>query len=198
MDEERKKHWLRRDAWEGWQAASLLHGYDPTIDALARAAHDGDFKAVFSDTLQLLSDAAAMGKLKEETNRSSFIENLNFILYPNYNKLYYPKEIIKWAADKDFPDFPFTMADVNKKEINSDSIDTGNHKWPWGDYETDLLRRLEQAARNFWTTYDPEDPSTAPTNKQVEDWLKEQGVADRTAEIMATILRADGLRTGPR
>ena len=30
------------------------------------------------------------------------------------------------------------------------------------------------------------------------DWLKQQGVADRTAEVMATILRADGLPTGPR
>lgn len=71
-------------------------------------------------------------------------------------------------------------------------------RWPWGDYETDLLRKLAAAADRFWRLYDPADNTTAPTNQQVTDWLKQQGVADRTAEIMATIMRADGLPTGPR
>jgi hypothetical protein len=73
-----------------------------------------------------------------------------------------------------------------------------NMDWPWGRHETDLLRKLAVAAQRFWSNYDPSDPSTAPTNQQVTDWLKGQGVSERTAEIMATILRADGLPTGPR
>ena len=71
-------------------------------------------------------------------------------------------------------------------------------KWPWGDYETELLQKLATAADRFWKLYDPADNTTAPTNKQVIDWLRKQGVAQRTAEVMATILRADGLPTGPR
>ena len=72
-------------------------------------------------------------------------------------------------------------------------------RWPWGDHETELLRNLAAAAKRFWSNYDPTDPSTAPTNKQVSDWLVEsQGVAPRTAEIIAEILRADGMRPGPR
>lgn len=74
----------------------------------------------------------------------------------------------------------------------------GGAKWPWGDYETELLRKLATAADRFWKLYDPADNTTAPTNQQVIEWLKQQGVADRTAEVMATILRADGLPTGPR
>lgn len=74
----------------------------------------------------------------------------------------------------------------------------GGAKWPWGDYETELLRKLATAADRFWKLYDPTDNTTAPTNQQVIEWLKQQGVADRTAEVMATILRADGLPTGPR
>ena len=70
--------------------------------------------------------------------------------------------------------------------------------WPWGNHETELLRQLANAARLFWINYDPTDPSTAPTNEQVKNWLVNKGVAPRTAEIMATILRADGLRPGPR
>ena len=74
----------------------------------------------------------------------------------------------------------------------------GSNRWPWGGYETELLRRLAEAAEKWWKYYDPGDPTTAPTNAQVERWLRDRGVASRTAEIMASILRADGLPTGPR
>ena len=70
--------------------------------------------------------------------------------------------------------------------------------WPWGRHETDLLRKLARAADLFWKNYQPDQPSTAPTNDQVIKWLVDQKVARRTAEVMATILRADGLPTGPR
>lgn len=80
----------------------------------------------------------------------------------------------------------------------AEEIPLYNLDWPWGRHETALLRQLATAAAKFWKNYDPSDPSTAPTNKQVIDWLKAQGVADRTAEVMASILRADGLPTGPR
>lgn len=68
----------------------------------------------------------------------------------------------------------------------------------WGSHNTRLLTHLSSAATKFWHLYDPADPSTAPTNKQVETWLIEQKVPRRTAEVMATILRADGLPTGRR
>ena len=73
------------------------------------------------------------------------------------------------------------------------------NQWPWGSHETDLLKKLAAAANKFWKLYDPNDPTSAPTNKQVTDWLKEEHeVAARVAEIMAQILRADGLPSGPR
>ena len=70
--------------------------------------------------------------------------------------------------------------------------------WPWGRYDTELLRKLAHAADHFWKNYQPNQPSTAPTNEQVIGWLVDQKVARRTAEVMATILRADGLPSGPR
>lgn len=89
---------------------------------------------------------------------------------------------------------------INEAEKRESEVVDGERgrKWPWGDYETDLLRKLATAADRFWKLYDPADNTTAPTNQQVTDWLKQHGVADRTAEVMATILRADGLPTGPR
>ncbi len=70
--------------------------------------------------------------------------------------------------------------------------------YPWGSHNTNLLTQLSNAAVKFWSLYDPSDASTAPTNEQVEKWLIEQSVSPRTAEAMATILRADGLKTGRR
>jgi hypothetical protein len=70
--------------------------------------------------------------------------------------------------------------------------------WPWGDHTTEALKHLAAAAERFWKRYDPNDQTTAPLSEHVVDWLVDQGVSRRTAEVMARILRADGLRTGPR
>ena len=82
-------------------------------------------------------------------------------------------------------------------QLNS-TIDANAARWPWGTHTTQLLDHLAAAAERFWVNYDPSDATTAPTNSQVTTWLKSQGVAERTAEVMATILRIDGLPTGPR
>lgn len=70
--------------------------------------------------------------------------------------------------------------------------------YPWGGHNTRLLMKLSDVATALWSRYDPLDPSTAPTNEQVRDWLIERKVPKRTAETMASILRADGLRMGRR
>lgn len=98
--------------------------------------------------------------------------------------------------------FTSWACDIGKKPPHGfpwqPEMDLSMRVWPWGGYETDLLRKLAMAVDRFWKRYDPGDPTTAPTNKEVAEWLASQGVATRTAEVMATILRADGLPTGPR
>ena len=71
--------------------------------------------------------------------------------------------------------------------------------WPWGDHHTELLGHLEAAARKWWVNYDPDSPDTAPTNEMVASWLiDERRVSKDKAKAIASILRVDGLRTGPR
>jgi len=71
--------------------------------------------------------------------------------------------------------------------------------WPWGGHHTEALGHLEAAARRFWKLYNPSEADTAPTNKQVSEWLqKERGLSQKMADSIASILRADGLPTGPR
>lgn len=72
--------------------------------------------------------------------------------------------------------------------------------WPWGNHHTELLGHLEAAARRYWgANYDPSDASTAPINVTVSEWLQTERKVSRTmADSIASILRADGLPTGPR
>lgn len=71
--------------------------------------------------------------------------------------------------------------------------------WPWGEHHTQLLGHLDAAAREWWSTYDPADPATAPTSEMVAGWLHaERGVSREKAKAIASILRPDDLRTGRR
>jgi hypothetical protein len=84
------------------------------------------------------------------------------------------------------------------RQLSLSSASSGGGPWPWGIYETALLRNLAEAGRKFWVNYDSTDPTTAHTNQDVVDFLVGRGVSQRIAEAMAQILRADGLRPGPR
>ena len=73
----------------------------------------------------------------------------------------------------------------------------GGARWP--AHETKNLTALRLAAVKFWSNYHPNDPATAPTNGAVSEWLvKEHDLSPTLAGAMATILRADQLKTGPR
>jgi hypothetical protein len=96
-----------------------------------------------------------------------------------------------WAKDLSYPlpvEFPWQDGVVRPL----------SREWPWGTYETDSLRHLAAAANRFWRNYNPKDATTAPTNKDVSDWLVGQGASRRIADSIASILRVDGLATGPR
>ena len=71
--------------------------------------------------------------------------------------------------------------------------------WPWGGHNTAALGHMAAAAQRFWVNHDPDDPGTAPKNADVSQWLqKERKVSGNLADSIASILRKDGLPTGPR
>ena len=107
-------------------------------------------------------------------------------------------DFAEWAASKGW-DLPISMVELipvahDPKVLNPSSTPA----WPWGTHETELLRQLARAAREFWSTYDPDQPATAPKSEEVGAWLVKQGVSKRVAEVMAQILRPSTLPTGPR
>ena len=72
-------------------------------------------------------------------------------------------------------------------------------RWPWGRHHTEALGHLEAAAKRWWVNHDPGDIDTAPRNAEVIEWLvNERRTSRAMATSIASILRLDGLPTGPR
>ncbi|MCD6704913.1 MAG: hypothetical protein LT080_00465 [Thiobacillus sp.] len=175
--------WERTRKAKLWQAVALLCELDPTRLEIG----PGKLNTVlihtppkFNSLLGLAKTGIGAGllkpdKLDPENLEESEVDLTVFASWAHATRLAFP-EGFHWQPELNLPV-------------------TG---WPWGRHETELLRKLARAADLFWKNYQPGQPSTAPTNEQVIEWLTDQKVARRTAEIMATILRADGLPTGPR
>ena len=72
-----------------------------------------------------------------------------------------------WACSIGW-EVPPNFAEVGKRWTSpSEVIQSQVTKWPWGDHETELLQMLAAAAHQWWSTYDPEQKSTAPKNEEV-------------------------------
>jgi len=78
------------------------------------------------------------------------------------------------------------------------ALKPGQHQWPWGTYQTKSLEVLARAVDALWKNYRPDDPTSAPTNLQVKEWLVLNGVSGNQADTIATLIRADDLPTGRR
>lgn len=85
---------------------------------------------------------------------------------------------------------------VSEKQINekSDFIE-----WPWGTHTTEMLNVLAATAKKWWINFDKDDITTAPKKYEVVKWIVDNyGVSKNQASIIASILRPEDIRTGPR
>ncbi len=63
-------------------------------------------------------------------------------------------------------------------------------------HESDYLIYLRQAARIFWGNIAEDDKTNHPSNKNVSDWLVEQGLSRTLGNSGATIIRPDWAHIG--
>ena len=88
---------------------------------------------------------------------------------------------------------------ISSEGIDKETTEQQTSRWPWGNHHTETLGHLEAAARKWWALYDPSDLTTAPTNEMVSEWLQtDRGISREKARAIASMLRPDGLPTGPR
>ena len=55
----------------------------------------------------------------------------------------------------------------------------------WGEG----LQVLVQAASKFWKNADPDNPETHPKSRDIEEWLRSQGISDRVCKSAPQLLR---------
>lgn len=199
-------HWIKMPVWTLEEGISLSLGKNPHVvnwDSI-----NGDWEKYVRAALIRSPFRKDYARRRELVERALLVRDLVNPIRPEVFLTWaestfdgVPAELLEEARDrgKRMADVVTMTARIVDLEARlAISSGAASEKWPWGSHDTKLLRTLESAAKRFWTAYDPNDPSTANTNATVAGWLKEQGVADRVADIMAQILRADGLPAGPR
>jgi hypothetical protein len=108
-----------------------------------------------------------------------------------------PPELVDMAAHSK------SAARVTSDDQHANGVGT-SARWPWGSYETKLLGVMAEAVHELWSTYDPDQPETAPTQPDVVKFIKQRltevGYAnpDAIATAMATIIRHEKAPTGRR
>lgn len=124
----------------------------------------------------------------------SWLANENAVRFENQE--FSRQSVANWigrVAQKSIYSFDLNGANVQ------DSVIASGKRWPWGNHHTEALGHLDAAAKRFWVNYDPSDPTTASINADVSEWLQvERKVSKTMADSIASMLRADGLPTGPR
>lgn len=66
---------------------------------------------------------------------------------------------------------------------------------PYHGHTSDGLDYVDDAIKQFWTTVDPEDPTTVPLKKDVVDYLiTKRGASKNIAEAVDKILRPENMR----
>ncbi|MFM0141284.1 hypothetical protein [Paraburkholderia sp. RL18-085-BIA-A] len=199
----------RRPNWNRWahiseatirELVSLSENIDPDKVEWGRGAEFGTAPAEsqsFNDRLFVAARNAGIGKPlaivsgpSENPTIDATIMVEEFVAWAAKNRWRLPAALVEFFGEYNPPYDPYWDSPSASRSVPS--------KWPWGDHDTRLLRQMDAAAQKFWSLYDPADPSTAPTNKDVVEWLVTQKVTERTAEAMATILRANDLPAGRR
>lgn len=61
-------------------------------------------------------------------------------------------------------------------------------------HKSEGLEYVEGAIKQFWYTFDPDDPSTAPVKADVIEYLKEMGATGNVAQAVDLILRPENMR----
>ena len=106
------------------------------------------------------------------------------------------ESLVAWCQAKGIS-YPLPLH-VSAKPYATTPLPSIAGRWPWGDHSTKALELLADAAKQWWSSYDSDEPSTAPTNNEVIEYLTSKSASTKLADSIASILRADDLRTGRR
>jgi hypothetical protein len=201
-------YWLQLDRWSFKEAALLTTGHNPDeikeVDFTAELTNVGK-KSIATWEIPILERYQVFkradwenyaGKDAIHIYSEEEAKPLHYFQLLGHKKININEELRnKWRAK--------VLEKPNLSDSDKNLIDE-ELKQKVGSNITKKLKILHEANIKFWNYYDPEDPSTAPTNAQVVEWVIDQKdetgakISKHLANSMATILRDPSLPSGPR
>lgn len=220
-------HWDFSESFTGGEAAALILGLQPSsLDetvSITRPLYErmqSDYVVTWSHYLSTMRNTEILGAQNDLPGTALVCDAIKFYLFEiergNWPAGEVKATFLLWLGNvREMSDFhmqKFSRTELSRWliAIGMESVylfgrnQTANARtqsghWPWGGHHTELLGHLEAAARKFWVNYDPADATTAPVNRDVSEWLvNDRRVSQKMAESIASMLRPDGLPTGPR
>ncbi|EHL8229105.1 hypothetical protein KE423_002991 [Salmonella enterica] len=94
------------------------------------------------------------------------------------------KYVSGWSVDA-----PQTVINATPEPVNN----TSPLLLPY-EHKSEGLEFVQDAIKELWSTYDEDNPQTAPTKKEVIDYLTERGAGYNMADAVNLILRPYGLK----
>ncbi|MCN8833197.1 hypothetical protein MLS67_21045 [Escherichia coli] len=107
-------------------------------------------------------------------------ERVDFVRKPS------PDKIISFSCE--------TISDQNVIDIVPEKNNDGVLLLPKYEHQSEGLEFVQDAIKELWSTYDEDNPQTAPTKKEVIDYLTERGAGKNMAEAVNLILRPSCLQ----
>jgi hypothetical protein len=185
-------YWLALPSWTVHEATVLSVGLDPKRYDFDRGLVNASEE--LSDSWCIFDLVGELDKRLEIFSRWSHVPSAQGGLWDSSNgheRAISPKQFVALCSRIRLRTPP-EIADIGADPQS-------RPRWPWGDYETELLQVLAEAVTQWWSTYDPDDPDTAPRKQDVVKWLKtrlDRKDSATLAGYIATIIRADDAPTG--
>lgn len=208
-------HWKSVMEFTVEQAALLLAGIDPFDTNLEHARrHDlPRWKRAWAHSLAIVS-AIRQGLISPVVCRAKVVDHHSFegweliTLKPADrdheisigHTIITRASLINWVSTervqfaKPRPSQPLLAVTQSAPEPTAIEAKPEPLALPYHGHKSEGLEYVEEAIYQFWSTVDPEDPTTAPTKEDVVEYLKKRGASKNVAQAVDLILRPENLR----
>lgn len=202
VDDLNLNHWKNVEEFTLEQASLLMAGIDPletTLDIVISNRTHERWKLAAGNAVTLTS-AVRQGVLTlircvtlERENEFSNGDYLRDIKQTDRtSELYLPACVVSRSSLIGWIDRKKISFVIKAKKTEVQQIVSDQPKLITYDYQghkSDGLEFVDMAIKQLWATFDINDPNTAPTQKEVMDYLIKQGATQNMAKAVNLILR---------
>ena len=181
-----------RDSWTVWEFSFLLigrlppgFGYDPgaVITQMAETYARQVKRVIAKDRDYYILAGKTSENTIQECNGDYHYAEFPYEAFESYAKAHNVKRFAFILKEREI-----SIDALVEKSLSEEPI------YPWGSYSTRRVRALADGIHNWWSTFDPNDISTAPKSSEVSQWFQEKyAFSKKEADVLTAIIRADGL-----